>query len=87
MVTESGIGIRRTLRRAFSSLAVLVTSSSRRLWTRISQWSQVSAPSPSGLLRQGTTRRRVGRGIGPRRLTPVSSEINLMCSQTMSTSV
>ena len=73
--TESGIGILRTFLRERSSLAVLVTSSSSRLCIRISQWSHVSAPSPSGLFLQGTTIRRVGRGIGPLSFTPVSSEM------------
>ena len=44
-----------------------------------------SEPSPSGLFLTGTTKRLVGRGIGPRMATPVLWEIDLICPQTLST--
>ena len=55
------------------------------LWMRISQRSQVSLPSPSGLFLQGTLSFFVGRGTGPRMSTPVLWEIPLIWAQTLST--
>jgi hypothetical protein len=47
----------------------------------------VSVPSPSGDFLQGTRRRLVGSGTGPRNATPVFSAIILICEQTSSSFV
>src|SRR5438093_1823345 len=81
MFTPSGTRIRMSCRNARSS----ASRSMRRLWIRSSHRSHVSLPSPSGLFRTGTTRRFVGRDIGPPIATPVRSLINLICWHTLST--
>jgi len=53
-----------------------------RLWMRISKWSQVAVPLPQGLLRVVTLSFLVGKGMGPRIITPVLSAIPLMYSHT-----
>ena len=55
------------------------------LWTRISHRSMVLEPPPSGPFLHGTTKRFVGKGIGPDIATPVFSLIVLICLQTLST--
>ena len=44
-------------------------------------------PSPSGLFLQGTSNFLVGSGIGPLIFTPVRTEIDLICLQTLFTCV
>src|SRR6056297_3414692 len=72
MLTSLGTWIRMSWRSARSS----ASRSIRRLWTRISQCSQVAVPSPSGDFRAGTSSVLVGSGIGPDSATPVLSAIS-----------
>ncbi len=69
------MGTRISCRNARSS----ASKSINRLCIRISQWSHVGEPSPSGLFLQGTRSFFVGRGMGPDILTPVVSAICLTC--------
>lgn len=77
MCTSLGIGMRISCRSARSS----ASRSINRLCMRISQWSQVGEPSPSGLFLHGTRSFFVGRGMGPDILTPVVSTIFFTCWQ------
>src|SRR5208282_6366910 len=81
MLTPSGTWIRITWRRARSSASMSIS----RLWIRISQWSIVLVPPPSGPLRTGTLSFFVGSGIGPAISTPVLVEISLIILQIEST--
>src|SRR5271170_2548395 len=81
MLTPSGTWMRITWRRARSSASMSIS----RLWIRISQWSIVLVPPPSGPLRTGTLSFLVGRGIGPAIATPVFCEISRISLQIEST--
>src|SRR3989344_2309782 len=54
---------------------------------RNSQVSQVSEPSPQGVLRVEIFSFFVGKGIGPRSSTPAFCAISLICVQTASKSL
>src|SRR5208282_4274461 len=81
MFTPSGTWVRITWRRARSSASMSIS----RLWIRISQWSMVLVPPPSGPLRTGTLSFFVGSGMGPAIATPVFWEISRICLQIEST--
>src|SRR5208283_4874258 len=76
-----GTWIRISWRSARSSASISMSL----LCTLICQRSKVAVPSPSGLLRIGTTSLFVGSGMGPARFTPVRSAISRILSQTVST--